>query len=40
MFSIYKNEEQLLDHFKNTIEKIATESIESRGQFFVGFSGK
>lgn len=40
MFSIYKNEVELLDNFQNIIEKIAKDSIDIKGQFNVGFSGK
>lgn len=40
MFSIYKDEQEVIDELQSLIEKIANESIEARQKFFVGFSGK
>lgn len=40
MFSIYKDEQEVISQLQNLIEKIANDSIEARGTFFVGFSGE
>lgn len=40
MFSIYKTESDVIGSLQSLIEKIANESIEARGRFFIGFSGK
>lgn len=39
MFSVFKTEQEVLQKLQNLIETIANESIESRGKFFIGFSG-
>lgn len=35
-----QNEEEVLKKLQNLIEEIANESIDSRGKFRIGFSGK
>lgn len=39
MFSINKNEQETIGNLQALIEQIANESIASRGEFFIGFSG-
>lgn len=40
MFSIFKNEQEVVDNLGSLIEKIANESITARDKFFIGFSGE
>lgn len=40
MFSVFKTEQDVLKKLQDLIESISNESIESRGKFFIGFSGK
>jgi hypothetical protein len=40
MFSILKNEQEVIANLGKSIETIANESISARGDFFIGFSGK
>lgn len=40
MFTVLKDELDVVNNLQILIEKIANESIAARGEFFVGFSGK
>lgn len=40
MFSIFKDEQAVINELQRLIEKIANESITARDKFFIGFSGK
>lgn len=40
MFSVFKTEQEVLKKLQDLIELIANESINNRGKFFIGFSGK
>lgn len=39
MFSIFKNEQEVLKKLQDLIENVANDSINARGKFFIGFSG-
>lgn len=40
MFTVFKTEQEVLEKLQDLIETIANESINNRGKFFIGFSGK
>jgi hypothetical protein len=40
MFSIFKDEQEVIRNLGSLIETIANESIAARDTFFIGFSGK
>lgn len=40
MFTVLKDEKDVIKNLQSLIEKIAKESITARGEFFIGFSGK
>lgn len=40
MFSVSKNEKEVISNLGSLIEKIANESIAARDKFFIGFSGE
>ncbi|CRK87566.1 CLUMA_CG001363, isoform A [Clunio marinus] len=39
MFSVYKNEQEVISELQKLIEEKANEAIKKRGRFFIGFSG-
>lgn len=40
MLTVLKDELDVINNLQMLVEKIAKESIEARGEFFIAFSGK
>lgn len=39
-YSVFANEQEVIDNLKKSLEKLSNDAIAAKGKFFVGFSGK